>query len=88
MAPGDDRYDAKYKVLAESVKHHVEEEESEIFPEVESKLDNAELGLKMAERKEELVQEMGNGSAKRAKKPAKGQRKKSAGSGRAAARRH
>jgi len=88
MGPGDERYDAKYKVLAESVKHHVEEEEAEIFPDVESKIDNAGLGLKMAERKEELERETGNGSAKAARKPAKGRRHNSARNGRAAARRH
>jgi hypothetical protein len=91
MAPGDERYDAKYKVLAESVKHHVKEEESEIFPEIEDELDNPELGRRMAERKAELKQAMGNGSAKRAKKPVKRRRPKEAGraaNGRAAARRH
>jgi hemerythrin superfamily protein len=31
---GDETYDAKFKVLMESVKHHLKEEEGKLFPEV------------------------------------------------------
>jgi hemerythrin superfamily protein len=56
MDVGDDLYDAKVKVLGEQVKHHVKEEEEELFPEVEAaRVDIAELGKKMAARKAELM---------------------------------
>jgi hemerythrin superfamily protein len=55
MKPGDELYDAKVKVLQEQVLHHVEEEEGELFPQVEaSELDLEALGKKMAERKAAL----------------------------------
>ena len=56
MKPGDELYDAKLKVLQEQVLHHVEEEEGELFPQVEaSELDLDALGKKMAERKATLL---------------------------------
>ncbi|HUO98201.1 MAG TPA: hemerythrin domain-containing protein [Rhizomicrobium sp.] len=56
MSPGDNLYDAKVTVLMEYVKHHVKEEESEMFPKVrKAKLDLAELGTEMSQRKQEVV---------------------------------
>jgi hemerythrin superfamily protein len=56
MKPGEKLYDAKLKVLQEQVLHHVEEEEGELFPQVEaSELDLEALGKKMAERKTALL---------------------------------
>jgi hemerythrin superfamily protein len=56
MKPGEKLYDAKVKVLQEQVLHHVEEEEGELFPQVEaSELDLEALGKKMAERKTALL---------------------------------
>ena len=55
MDPEDERFDAKVTVLIENVRHHVEEEESEYFPEVRSALGRkalGELGDAMAAAKE------------------------------------
>ena len=54
MRASDERYDAKFTVLAESVKHHIEEEEGELFPKLEGHLDEENLGAKMIARKEKL----------------------------------
>lgn len=54
--PGGEMFDAKIKVMQEYVKHHVKEEQNEIFPKAKSTdLDMEELGAKLAKRKEELI---------------------------------
>lgn len=59
MSPGDDLYDAKFKVLGEQVMHHVEEEEEGMFIEAKkSDLDLDAIGKKLAARKEELAAEL------------------------------
>ena len=57
--PGDDLYDAKVKVLGEYVKHHVNEEEGELFPKLRESedFDTAAIGDQMAQRKAELREE-------------------------------
>ena len=56
MKPGQPLFDAKVKVLREQIRHHVEEEETELFPEVrETRMDLEALGAKLAARKEELL---------------------------------
>ncbi len=43
MTPADERFDAKVTVLMENVRHHVEEEEQEWFPEVRKGMGRKEL---------------------------------------------
>jgi len=43
MGPEDEQFDAKMTVLKEAIEHHVEEEEGELFPQVEKNFDSSEL---------------------------------------------
>ena len=57
MTPGADERRAKVKVLIESVEHHAEEEESEMFPKVRAALGAdrlSELGRRLEDRKASL----------------------------------
>ena len=58
VEPDGEMYDAKVKVLSEYVKHHVKEEQNEMFVQAKaSSIDLAELGARMAARKSELMKQ-------------------------------
>jgi hypothetical protein len=57
LTPGDDAWVAKMMVLIESVEHHVEEEESELFPSVRSATIadfREQMGLEMDARRAQM----------------------------------
>ena len=59
MEVGDQLLDAKVKVLGEQIRHHVQEEEKELFPKLKNgKLDEKSLAEQMSALKQELLAEV------------------------------
>jgi iron-sulfur cluster repair protein YtfE (RIC family) len=59
MDAKDELFDAKVKVLGEQIDHHVEEEESEMFPQIrKSDVDLEGLGAALFVRKQELLEQL------------------------------
>ena len=72
----DEEFEEKWAELVADVKHHVQEEESELLSQAEeSEMDLADYGQQMAERKKELIDDSGTShhatSHSRSKKSAK-----------------
>jgi len=66
----DDLFEAKVKVLGEYVRHHVKEEESELFPMLKkAQLDLDALGAELEKRKTALLAEFDGSARKRENEP-------------------
>ncbi|MDP9130859.1 MAG: hemerythrin domain-containing protein, partial [Candidatus Binatota bacterium] len=75
QAYGEADFNAKFAELMQAIRHHVEEEEGEMFPQVEdSGLDLSALGARMMKRKQEISKSVGSNKTKsgtRSKSPSK-----------------
>ncbi|MEX3934079.1 hemerythrin domain-containing protein [Paraburkholderia phymatum] len=65
LKPGDKGFDASFKVMSDLVRHHIEEEESELLPELRRRgIDLVALGDKLGARKAELVKKLERAGSK------------------------
>lgn len=68
LSNGSEKFDAKLKVMKENVEHHVEEEESEMFPKVEQLFDRSlleKLGQEMETAQKEYGRQQRSTSSSR-----------------------
>ena len=69
MSPEDERYFAKFTVLAENIRHHIKEEEGEMLPQAaDAELDWEALQQSVEQRKEQLLAEGSHNGSKRTKR--------------------
>ncbi len=70
--PATPVFDARAKVLRETVEHHVDEEENDMFPtarELMSEDQLQELGNQLGTRKDELMEQWGDGGREKGRRP-------------------
>ena len=66
LKPSEDKFEAKFNVLGELVKHHIEEEEGEILHQAEqSDVDWEALEIQVMKKKEQLLAKGGSEARKR-----------------------
>jgi hemerythrin superfamily protein len=59
MDPSDEMFDARMQVLQEQIEHHVEEEETELFPKAQkTDMDMQAIGEQLMMRKKQLTAQM------------------------------
>ena len=76
LKPKDEKFHAKFCVLSELVKHHIEEEEGEMLPEAERRdIDWEALEVAVAKRKDALIMKSAGKKKMRAKGTGKSSRR-------------
>jgi hemerythrin superfamily protein len=64
MEPEEELFEARMQVLCEQITHHVNEEETELFPACrKAGMDLDRIGRKLAERKQELMSRKADGGS-------------------------